>query len=803
MKFTKMLSAILATCMLISVSALATDGTSDISKGGGASAGMPDTSKGGSATSAPPDNSTKAVNLLGAHAALYYEYSDKGYTLYDHSDTTDGFKIQNKLTTPTVGKEYSISGINIQYDSIDYDTENTVGNSGIVINSKTDTSTPFTIGGDDDFYTVDDKGYNSVIVMQATDDEYQDTKATESSQGVGIAYNGSLLTLDNVYLEANGSGRPNVLIPSSQRDKNVTQAGELVVKNSYIKNDSTRALLLMGGDVFFYNSDIVTNKWGCLSFDNTSSTMYAVNNNILVDAVTGYGTYVAAGCTVNFYGVHDISGDNAVRICRDGAFYCDSLQNADDKALAHLSDKEKNDLLSVDDSRVADYDGQNMLAGGYAGITVHADMAGQDTQASATIKNSILSTLPEDVVYSDGTNFDDVAARSFYYNRNVSNYFTYELVHGADILVTSHSAKFDLDNVEMKSSTGVLVHTVYGYDSMASGIYPADGVEYVGDEVNFSNMDVKGDVIHEDYMRKMLFSLDNTSFAGAVVSGTVSSWNSHWSDLQDPSAELQSLGVDTSGVKFDHDTVLSELIRDEAYKTIWGVRMNVDSNSQWTVTGNSSLYSLCLEKGATIKAPADQSIEIYVNVEMNSEDEFYDWTTGTKVDSLDAGKTYTGVVILVNNAGEGVSKITAAAPAASQIQATTQKLTVNAKDTTLTSYEIGGDSYVKLRDLATLLSGTNSEFSISYDNGTRVITVDTGKLYVPVGGELAAQTSYDGSCVVSNQPLVVDGKTVNVKTYNISGNNYLRLSDISIYLDFNAEYDAQTGTILVTTAGED
>lgn len=231
--------------------------------------------------------------------------------------------------------------------------------------------------------------------------------------------------------------------------------------------------------------------------------------------------------------------------------------------------------------------------------------------------------------------------------------------------------------------------------------------------------------------------------------------------------------------------------------------MNVDSNSEWTVTGNSSLYSLRLEKGATIKAPENKSIEIYVNAAMSSKDRFYDWATGTKVDTLDPGKTYTGVVILVKDAGAGQGNITSTVPASSQIQAINQKLTVNDKESTLTTYEIGGDSYVKLRDLAMLLSGTNSEFGISYDNGTRVITVDTDKEYKPIGGELASQNSYDGSMVVSNQSLVIDGKIANVTSYNLAGNNYFRLSDIASYLGFDSKHDAQTSTILITTAGKE
>ncbi|NTV89061.1 MAG: hypothetical protein HGA22_01655 [Clostridiales bacterium] len=798
MKLKKVLIIILVICMLIPTAVTAADDLPAMPQGEGVmlapppgfpGGDMPDTSQGGKARAAPPDNSTKAVNLLGERSAVYFEFTNGGYKLHDNSRTADGFETANKLSVPVVGKEYTISGVNIRYDSIDYDTTNKVGNSGIVINSLKDAATPFTIGGDKDYYTVGGKGYNSVIVTQAKDDEYQDAKATESAQGVGIAYNGPQLTLDNVYMESKGAGRPNVLIPSSMRDKNVTQAGKLIVKNSLIKNESTRALLLMGGDAYFYNNSFVTGKWGCLSFDNTASVMYAVNNDILVDAVTGYGTYVAAGCKVKFYGVHAMSGDNAVRICRDGVFYSDTLQNATEESLSKLDASEKAGLLSVKDSRVAAYEGRNMLAGGFAGMTVHADMAGPKTQAKAEIKNTIISTLPEDVVYSNGTSFKDTEAQAFYYNRSVNDYFMYKLVHGADVLVTSHSADFSFDNVEMRSSTGTLVRTVYGYDAMASGIYPKDGKEYIGDEFSFSNMEAKGDIIHEDYMRKMNLSLNKTSLEGAVVSGTVTTWNNHWSDLSDPSEELKKIGVDTTGVVFDHDKVLSNLVSGEGYDTIWGVRMNLDGASEWTVTGNSSLYSLELEPGAVIKAPEGKSLEVYAGVVPDSKDSFYDWTTGTKVEYLAAGVKYSGVVILVKNAGEGITQISAMEPEAEKVTKTSLKLESieSSSDKQLASYKIGGESYIRLRDLAMLLSGTANQFNISYNEVAKVITLFTGKDYAAVGDEMSEPAEYNGSGIITGQKLVIDGKPVVIPVYNIAKNNYVRFKDLAAYLGIKAE----------------
>ncbi|MCD8116665.1 MAG: hypothetical protein LUE21_06060, partial [Oscillospiraceae bacterium] len=96
----------------------------------------------------------------------------------------------------------------------------------------------------------------------------------------------------------------------------------------------------------------------------------------------------------------------------------------------------------------------------------------------------------------------------------------------------------------------------------------------------------------------------------------------------------------------DTDTIIATLCPDETYETVWGVRMTIDGDSTWTVTGDSSLYSLTVAEGAVIEAAEGQELEIYVDCELNNEDLTYDYTTGTQVDSLTAGE-YTGVVILV------------------------------------------------------------------------------------------------------------------------------------------------------------
>ena len=71
----------------------------------------------------------------------------------------------------------------------------------------------------------------------------------------------------------------------------------------------------------------------------------------------------------------------------------------------------------------------------------------------------------------------------------------------------------------------------------------------------------------------------------------------------------------------------------------------------------------------------------------------------------------------------------AAAPSAQNFQ-------VDGKAVKTEVYNIDGNNYFKLRDIAMLLKGTQSGFSVDYDAGAKMISISGGSDYMPVGGEL-------------------------------------------------------------------
>lgn len=137
-----------------------------------------------------------------------------------------------------------------------------------------------------------------------------------------------------------------------------------------------------------------------------------------------------------------------------------------------------------------------------------------------------------------------------------------------------------------------------------------------------------------------------------------------------------------------------------------------------------------------------------------------------------------------------------------------KKLEMKVNDATVVfeAYEINGNNYMKLRDLAQALTNTDKHFDVTWDNNKKVINLVSGTAYTSVGGELpynqeqapdfAAKTQ---TATLNTSMICVDGKEVSLTAYNIEGNTYFKLRDIAGTFDFGVTYDNTTKAVGVDT----
>lgn len=133
---------------------------------------------------------------------------------------------------------------------------------------------------------------------------------------------------------------------------------------------------------------------------------------------------------------------------------------------------------------------------------------------------------------------------------------------------------------------------------------------------------------------------------------------------------------------------------------------------------------------------------------------------------------------------------------------------VNGAPVSFEAYNIGGNNYFKLRDLAMALNGTGKQFEVTWNAEEGAIYINPGQAYTPVGGELVAGNGMDKECDPSRSSLFCYTQTyygripyvLEAKAYTINGNNYFKLRDLCSALDVGVTWDEATSTIGIDTS---
>lgn len=130
---------------------------------------------------------------------------------------------------------------------------------------------------------------------------------------------------------------------------------------------------------------------------------------------------------------------------------------------------------------------------------------------------------------------------------------------------------------------------------------------------------------------------------------------------------------------------------------------------------------------------------------------------------------------------------------------TNSNILVDGQKVEFEAYNINGENYFKLRDLAFVLNGTPKQFAVDYDSKNDAILLSSGKPYKPVGGELSK--GQGGSRTPSNvaSRLCKDGRQFYLTSYKIGGNNFFKLRDIAAVFDIGIGWDGATKTITISS----
>ncbi len=236
----------------------------------------------------------------------------------------------------------------------------------------------------------------------------------------------------------------------------------------------------------------------------------------------------------------------------------------------------------------------------------------------------------------------------------------------------------------------------------------------------------------------------------------------------------------------------------ETYDSSWSVTLTAEEIRQKLVSAGYSIGTVANVE-VTRRTDTDNVNEVTVT----------DTTGKQVVIRRDDCRTVFGLDSIRYTITPNASANTAAALPQStsvKIQPSTHVVTVDGERVDPQGYNINGYNFYKLRDIAYILNGTDSQFNVTWDGANNRIVLTDDAAYQEVGGEMTSSVSAEIKNVSeSDSTIVLDGKTLSLTGYRINGNNYYKIRDVGSVLGFSVDFDPETEIVLIgsANAGQD
>lgn len=125
-------------------------------------------------------------------------------------------------------------------------------------------------------------------------------------------------------------------------------------------------------------------------------------------------------------------------------------------------------------------------------------------------------------------------------------------------------------------------------------------------------------------------------------------------------------------------------------------------------------------------------------------------------------------------------------------------VTVNGEQHTLIAYNIGGNNYVRVRDVATLLKDTASGFDVRWNEQMRRVELASFTPYTPIGSENEPLPAGQRTVQSIIEPTAADGSLHMIAAFNIDGCTYYKLRSLGELCAFAVDWDEASHTVLIT-----
>ena len=535
--------------------------------------------------------------------------AEPAYGVSDDGLAVDDSLVNMELAPNAAVSETEISGVYVS------STDNAAG--GLTF---TASEGRLKVGGEEDNFTVtthftgEELSFNTVIDLREADGYVW---GTDSSGGSAIAAKGSgEMEIENVYARNTGIGRYTVNLNS----------GTTIIKNSYFESVGTygeyssmpwftsqygnsRCLIACGTlNAYIYNSMAASEGFGSWSTDAGGDpySFYLYNGDAL-NRYGGYGTYADVNLTVHIYGSRFDSAEFGAFVSNSGILYLgsseDALEAEDEVFLENLVGQELAEDTPTEiiaDQNAVSFHVVDLMTAADPDTGLMDSAVSEEWQTTPILnaKNSILTT--EGASYQMEVEFP--AAQQAWLDH----------IKGATVVFRGCSGVANLENVELGSSSGVIIMSCLDLDSSAVQILDDIATEDIpGCQVNSVDNVWTGDIVIEDYQHPMRLDFTNTELTGAILTYDIDHWNDLFAEYADVSYVLDEetgryVNADDpteTGPNYtarDPGQIYGMLCGLTEYNAVRGTYLTMDADSVWNVTAPSNLNSLTVEAGAVI-----------------------------------------------------------------------------------------------------------------------------------------------------------------------------------------------------------
>ena len=372
------------------------------------------------------------------------------------------------------------------------------------------------------------------------------------------------LTLGSSYLR---SETENNAAPNTDRFEKLLISGSLSAVQGVDASQS-----------FYINSSLIARNGAAALLDKTVQpekgsqplSMYLYGSEAIT-ADGGFGANSDIFSRLYVYGSHIQAAETGILSGTISKLTIGTIKDGEDDTVlsGKLEDSEK--------CRWKDKGTGSVIEGGRNALVIYSENLPEYWEYEGCSEEELLKKSTYVSVKGSTLKTDDTLDKGISYGEAQDGYINH--TKGSVVLIKSSNAVITFEDCELiagKDGKGNLIQTVINNDLENMSAIP-EGLNPSGLDITMKDMDVKGNILHEDYQRNLGLTLVNTKLSGAVNGYDAAHWNN---------AAAQE------GFK--------DYCPDEAYGIKNIAALAVKEGSVWTATAESHLGWLYIDETSKV-----------------------------------------------------------------------------------------------------------------------------------------------------------------------------------------------------------